>query len=1043
MLVIAKWAPRDSTPLHRRGILLRGLQQAAINLVNSRATDLARLGLRCGLGSLKQSYRQLLLWVHPDKVPEDLKAAATAAMKLLVELYNNNENVGPRKVSSFRAEILRFTVEENLRRAMAAFNGEPMPPPRQCHPEAAPADAEHPAGGEDLKQCSIVTEKVNLDSIERWMKMIGSRTLAKDKGITLFEMLQSIRARARPIGRGLGEIKVIYRQAITPPGLRGRQFTGLSKDSEVPEELQKDAKCVAPEFVGRSAFGYSKLVKYIARFGLDVHDVDCVNCYYDILCTLSDLEPLQKYKHQRDDILRAGMETYQVSRDAVKDLFLRIGFLGSYERWLVEMCRERVPGPFSDFVDSLVRSLWALVDVLKVKFPEVWSWVEATQSKVAKRPRTFLSHIFMHFERIREEAIVTALPAQCRAMGHEHDGVLAEGKITEAVLLEVVRGQIDFPIAIKPPPDLEVYVKAHCPEHLWVESGLKMSIDDIVENWQICRDAIRSGPPTCRMRAVAFGKILSTHLEGKVLIPTYNTQTVEQFDNVSKSWSIIKKERDELHIVARDFMWIFAPLEHSSQNFKSQWARVTATDPLLCPAFCNTVAGEAVLGLRRKVQKLDDPEMVRHKVLFACGTLYDFATNSFRTGRPDDRIHRHSPWTFAEPTSFPPDLLAELNDEKIGLFASLKKFYKGKGTSLGAQFDGTLQFLGPLARRIIELLDEAAKYDECIKFLLSWTWDYDETVYWILQLTRGMSSHPRFTEAAWIHGAANGGKDRFLGLVHSLAGTDDDGLLAVLSYTYVTTGSGWTGKEGCAPFLRACEAARFIEVSEVPALPVTMTTLKGLCEQRGALVAARGLYETGHGFRPMALPIITSNFQPKLCVTEASDTGAVSRLRVFSTPHVFTMTPTLPTEKRADPALGDKIMAGKFNSTLFWLMRGAYPLLDLSPDARNIGPLPLRIEEETQLCFQLGKQEESPFNAFVATLVPVTAEAAVSASEFYTKAADACKNSPESRQIRALMSQFGIVQDRVASKRFYRKLFPGLEGPQPIGIEEKPVGAAP
>ena len=73
---------------------------------------------------------------------------------------------------------------------------------------------------------------------------------------------------------------------------------------------------------------------------------------------------------------------------------------------------------------------------------------------------------------------------------------------------------------------------------------------------------------------------------------------------------------------------------------------------------------------------------------------------------------------------------------------------------------------------------------------------------------------------------------------------------------------------------------RPLHVSEVPNKPISMSLLKPLCEQRGARIAAKTLYEGNHGFRPMAFPLLTSNFTPKLNDDEAEDSGAQTWIMV-------------------------------------------------------------------------------------------------------------------------------------------------------------------
>ena len=70
--------------------------------------------------------------------------------------------------------------------------------------------------------------------------------------------------------------------------------------------------------------------------------------------------------------------------------------------------------------------------------------------------------------------------------------------------------------------------------------------------------------------------------------------------------------------------------------------------------------------MRLDVPPLDDSETVRHKLLFACGTLYDFSASTFRRGERSDRICRHLPWRYAGP-HWDPVLFSALSDLLLGL----------------------------------------------------------------------------------------------------------------------------------------------------------------------------------------------------------------------------------------------------------------------------------------------------------------------------------------------------------------------------------------
>ena len=87
------------------------------------------------------------------------------------------------------------------------------------------------------------------------------------------------------------------------------------------------------------------------------------------------------------------------------------------------------------------------------------------------------------------------------------------------------------------------------------------------------------------------------------------------------------------------------------------------------------------------------------------------------------------------------------------------------GQSVEAALDGDHAgvFL-PLARRIRDLFVKARAI-KFVDWLVSWTEDLDETIWWGEQFARAASSHPRFTELAWLAGFAESGKDLLVSIL--------------------------------------------------------------------------------------------------------------------------------------------------------------------------------------------------------------------------------------------------------------------------------------
>ena len=137
--------------------------------------------------------------------------------------------------------------------------------------------------------------------------------------------------------------------------LKGRSFTGFHPDDTLPAELAHE-EGIPVHLRGLSSFGFPKLVKYVCRTGLGVSELDLVNAFFQVMRALFpdfNFTFVDRYLNNRQKYLDLGTGTYGDGADVIKELFLRVGFLGSYAAWLKENNRQYVPGEFSDFVNNL------------------------------------------------------------------------------------------------------------------------------------------------------------------------------------------------------------------------------------------------------------------------------------------------------------------------------------------------------------------------------------------------------------------------------------------------------------------------------------------------------------------------------------------------------------------------------------------------------------------------------------------------------------------------------------------------------------------
>ena len=225
--------------------------------------------------------------------------------------------------------------------------------------------------------------------------------------------------------------------------------------------------------------------------------------------------------------------------------------------------------------------------------------------------------------------------------------------------------------------------------------------------------------------------------------------------------------------------------------------------------------------------------------------------------------------------------------------------------------------------------------------------------------------------------------------------------------------------------------------AEVPDRPVSVELLKPLCEQRGAQIASRALFSDPSAFKPSALPIITSNFLPKLM--DPSESGTLSHFNVFITRFIWTMYPSTATERLAVTDLADLVLEGCMDDGLTWLAAGFYPCLDESCLSRNIGPKPPRILADTIECFKRQAEAGVDLQEWVSGLRAVSVDEAPTAAAVRIHCAETTGLAPD--KVPTAMTGLGLLEDRTTvtvdgkrtTKRYYKRIFGGDE-PRPVGL---------
>ncbi|CAJ1451127.1 unnamed protein product, partial [Effrenium voratum] len=201
---------------------------------------------------------------------------------------------------------------------------------------------EEPPSDGDFSGHVVRWEPVNVTAIEEALNLDAVRRL---ENCDCFGILLSIRQRAVGVRNGVGHIPVLQRECRHAPGLRARWCCGVGDVPEIPSGL-KDKEAIAaikqarddaiarlprvfqselkkgipPELVGRSAFAFYKLIRYICRSGMDIVEVDCCNAYFQFLSgRFRVCEELGHYVSCRDAVLEMIGKAFDDAERALLD----------------------------------------------------------------------------------------------------------------------------------------------------------------------------------------------------------------------------------------------------------------------------------------------------------------------------------------------------------------------------------------------------------------------------------------------------------------------------------------------------------------------------------------------------------------------------------------------------------------------------------------------------------------------------------------------------------------------------------------------------
>ena len=584
-------------------------------------------------------------------------------------------------------------------------------------------------------------------------------------------------------------------------------------------------------------------------------------------------------------------------------------------------------GHWADFLKQFEEGMGEVRRVLRKSHP-------TTYQAVADRPypeATLTSVLYMWKE--REE--LTDPLRRCagnNGVSPEHDGI--GGK---ADLLASLQNAVRLPIACKPYPPPYEHLKQKAPNLDWARKA-SSSVEEYADVLAKCRAYLCDDPKTVRANAMTYAKFVAMKMRATTNVPHADGERRTHFEVFNEQRGLwVVRHRDDLASIISD-----ALAEIVKPSVRPRWARGASPDPpqpLNDGKFAGSLC-ELVLGILSKDPPMPplDGDHSRGKLLFRCGTVLNFESNTARQATPEDRLGHCTACTYAEwqppePTPIFEDILAwialgqaELKDSNIGL-------------------------------RVQEEMSKLSKDIGVLKALSDFAGSWEAVIWLLRTVARMATGNPRICEFLYLFGPGSSGKDVAMLIILAFFGAKEENYGCVLNGSFLVE-SGKSSKESASPFAASTIGKRFVWASEVPKHEnLQVEFIKQFAEQSGAPMTARKLYKAPMSFRPIGVICATSNFPPQ--VAHKDDTGYIRRARVWQTSQTFCAQPTLLTQVRADPAIKECISQGGFNSQMLWIIRGLAQTLAPSVNpATELEPRPVFMREMEEECVEGGAKDK-------------------------------------------------------------------------------------
>ena len=752
-------APAASKPADEdQSDVLHLIRIAAVKLALRTVPDhlpaalMATLGVRVFDGSLDACFKIMKLYVHPDKHSNSsISGDAELAFKLIGPSMEACKHMA-RQLSSFRALPWRFPEEiellrlVNLRKGIDVsldFAAPPAPPapktakaaPKAASKSRANAKPHHGSSLSAPDDYDIRIEYVNKAAILEFLSRTAARRIRHQEKGSMVQNLEVLLRRGQPVH---GEKDVLSITVVSYMkkkfGLSTRRQTGIkvfgdNLPDDVAKAIQFEVDHGVPQgMIGKSVFHMGeRLLRVVARAGLDVMDMDLGRCYTHLRYLHAPPEVRDKLDHMSQLLadppaLTAKLATLEgVLDNDMKGMITKASNMQRLPEVNNVVVRQWLEGFKSDNKVLIDAEILVHADL----------YAKVCETNPLHPSLTFMSCL----DQSRESTVIQKIDSVTAS--NEYDGILhffTVGDKADIIYKEAAALVEPLRLVIKPYPDPVTLARQKYPKLDWDHINIERPLDWL-RNFRQCRLALARGVEAVRQLDTVFGDVVRGATQFHAHQPP-GADKFELWDENTHRWQPNYDASCMCGWIRSELGELFGKL--TVQSGEAVW--LPPLPPLQQDAFVEKVSKCVVKYMTSDpdLPQLDGPSQMTGKLLFADGQLYNFDDQSSRIARPEDRLARYCPGPLPSW-----DVSGDVKRKVHTLTRKVKEFFMAGGTDLQPQQSEDLeealaQGAEPpqqkeLRKEIVALFEDLRKLKECPMLAGLWNLFEDRfSIWWVL-----------------------------------------------------------------------------------------------------------------------------------------------------------------------------------------------------------------------------------------------------------------------------------------------------------------------